>query len=154
MSSFMLIALKQWALEGYTQTDRHPDKLSYFNYIDLLTGLLRGPSASPAGLLGRFAPSGFTQASCSFCSRAFWALRSQKFSKKKCVSIDSKCPETRKNAKKIFTLFDPLRASRVARSSRKFSKKISVFQSTRNTLKRIEMQKKLFTPLTDYALRA
>ena len=30
----------------------------------------------------------------------------------------------------------------------------SVSQSTQNALKRIEMQKKIFTPLTDYALRA
>ena len=40
-----------------------------------------------------------------------------------------------------------------ASRSRKFSKK-SVSQSTRNALKRIEMPKKFFTPLTDYALRA
>ena len=37
-----------------------------------------------------------------------------------------------------------LRASR----SRKFSKKKSVSQSTQNDLKRIEMQKNVFTPLT------
>ena len=100
--------------------------------------------ASPAGLLGRFAPSGF--ALCARISLASLAHVSRFaltkiFEKKKCVSIDSKCSETRKNAKKnFFTPFDPLRASRVARSSRKFSKKISVSQSTRNTLKRIEMQ--------------
>ena len=47
---------------------------------------------------------------------------------------------------KKFTPFDPLCASRVARSSRKFSKKKSVSQSTRNALKRIEMQKKNLYP--------
>ena len=51
-----------------------------------------------------------------------------------------------------FFLIDPLRASRVAQSSRKFSKKICVSQSTRNTLKRIEMQKKNFYPF--HRLRA
>ena len=40
-----------------------------------------------------------------------------------------------------------------ASRSRKFSKKKSVSQLTRNALKRIEMKKK-FTPLTHYALRA
>ena len=33
-------------------------------------------------------------------------------------------------------------------------KKKSMSQSTQNALKRTEMQKKIFTPLTDYALRA
>ena len=56
--------------------------------------------ASPAGLLGRFAPLGFALPSCSLHSRAICASRSQKFSKKRCVSIDSKCSETCKNAKK------------------------------------------------------
>ena len=36
------------------------------------------------------------------------------FEKKKCVSIDSKCSETHRNAKKKFYPFDRLRASRVA----------------------------------------
>ena len=57
----------------------------------------------------------------------------------------------RKNTKIKFYPFDPLRALRVARSSPKFSKKKSVSQSTRNALKRIEMQKKFFIPMTDYA---
>ena len=52
--------------------------------------------ASPAGLLGRFAPS--------------------KFSKKKCVSIDSKWSKTQKNAKKKLLLW---RASRVAQRAAK-----------------------------------
>ena len=43
----------------------------------------------------------FTLASCSLCLHAFCASRSRKFSKKKkCVSIDSKCSETHRNAKK------------------------------------------------------
>ena len=44
------------------------------------------------------------------------------------------------------------RARFALRAHENFQKK-SVSQSTRNALKRIEMQKK-FTPLTDYALRA
>ena len=40
------------------------------------------------------------------------------------------------------------------RAHENFLKKKSVSQSTRNALKRIEMQKKNFTTLTDYALRA
>ena len=36
----------------------------------------------------------------------------------------------------------------------KIFEKKSVSQLTQNALKRIEMQKKIFTPLTDYALRA
>ena len=46
--------------------------------------------------------------------------------------------------KKIYP-FWPI--TRVARNSGKFSKKKSVSQSTRNALKRIEMKKKIFTPL-------
>ena len=75
--------------------------------------------ASPAGLLGRFAPSGFALASRSLRSRTFRASRSQKFfEKNKCVSIDSKYSETHRNAKKkkIYP-FDRLRASRVAQSA-------------------------------------
>ena len=40
----------------------------------------------------------------------------RKFSKKKSVSIDSKCSETHRNAKKSFYPFDRLRASPVAQS--------------------------------------
>ena len=61
--------------------------------------------ASPAGLLGRFAPLGFAlRARISLASLAHvsrFAL-TKIFEKKKCVSIDSKCSETRKNAKKFF----------------------------------------------------
>ena len=39
------------------------------------------------------------------------------FEKKKCVSIDSKCSETRKNAKKKIYPFDRIRASCVAQSA-------------------------------------
>ena len=53
--------------------------------------------ASPAGLLGRFAPSGF--------------------SKKKWVSIDSKWSKTHKNAKKFLPLCRALRSLRYARSA-------------------------------------
>ena len=59
--------------------------------------------ASPAGLLGRFTRSGFALrarillASLARVSR--FAL-TKIFEEKKCVSIDSKCSETRKNAKK------------------------------------------------------
>ena len=74
------------------------------------------------------------------CSRAFRASRSRKFSKKKYVSIDSKCSETRKNAKKFYP-FDPL----CAKFTKIFEQK-SVSQLTRNALKRTEMQKKI-TPL-------
>ena len=42
----------------------------------------------------------FAHASCSLRLRAFCTMRSQKFSKKKCVSIDPKCSETHGNAKK------------------------------------------------------
>ena len=45
------------------------------------------------------------------------------------------------------------RARFALRAHENFRKK-SVSQSTRNALKRIEMPKKFFTPLTDYALRA
>ena len=45
------------------------------------------------------------------------------------------------------------RARSLLRAHENFRKK-SVSQSTRNALKRIEMQKEYFTPLTDYALRA
>ena len=56
MPSFMPIGLKLWALEGYRQTNRQ----SYFNYIDTsLQARDADLPASPAGLLGRFAPSGF-----------------------------------------------------------------------------------------------
>ena len=55
---------------------------------------------------------------------SFWPItrfaRSAKFTKifekNKCVSIDSKCSETHRNAKKNFYPFDRLRASRVAQS--------------------------------------
>ena len=50
-------------------------------------------------------------------ARARFALRAhENFRKKKCVSIDSKCSKTHRNAKKKFYLFDRLRASRVAQS--------------------------------------
>ena len=65
--------------------------------------------ASPAGLLGRFAPSELRASrshSRSLCSLEIF----QK--KKKCVSIDSKWSKTHKNAKKKFT---PL--TRFARSA-------------------------------------
>ena len=81
--------------------------------------------ASPAGLLGRFAPS-------SFALPFSAALLPQA----SCFALALSVPLL-------------LRASR----SRKFSKKISVSQSSRNVLKRIEMKKK-FTPLTRNALRA
>ena len=59
--------------------------------------------ASPAGLLGRFAPSGFAlRARISLALLAYnsrFAL-TKIFEKKKCVSIDSKCSETHRNAKK------------------------------------------------------
>ena len=60
----------------------------------------------------------FALASRLLYSRPFCASRSRKFSKKKCVSIDSKCSGTRKHAetKKNFYPFDPLRDSRIARS--------------------------------------
>ena len=51
-------------------------------------------------------------------ARARFALRAhENFRKEKCVSIDLKCSETHKNAKKYFYPFDRLRASRVARSA-------------------------------------
>ena len=53
--------------------------------------------ASPAGLLGRFAPSGFARVSRFALTKIF--------EKKKCVSIDSKCYETRKNEKINFLHF-------------------------------------------------
>ena len=90
---------------------------SWIIYVTSLQARFASLPASPAGLLGRFAPSGFTLRacfllallarvlrfalpSCSFCLRVFRASNSRKFSKKKCVSINSKCSETRKNAKK------------------------------------------------------
>ena len=103
-----------------------------------------GLPTSPVGLLGRFAPSGFALASRLLRSRAFRAHENFRKKKGVRVSIDSKCSETRKNAKKnFFTAFDPLRAAKFT----KIFEKISVSQSTRNTLKRIEMQKKIFLPL-------
>ena len=45
------------------------------------------------------------------------------------------------------------RARLPLRAHENFRKKKSVSQSTRNALKRIEMPKKKFTALTDYALR-
>ena len=69
----------------------------------------------------RFAPSGF--ALCARISLASLARVSRFaltkiFEKKKCVSIDSKCSETHRNAKKkFFYPFDRLRASRVAQSA-------------------------------------
>ena len=87
-------------------------------------------------------------------ARARFALRAHKiFQKKKCVSIDSKFSESRKNAKKFFL---PLLTHYALRATREVhenfrKKKKSVSQSSRNALKRIEMKKKIFTPLTDYA---
>ena len=77
--------------------------------------------ASPAGLLGRFAPSDFALASRSLRSQRF-ALRAHKnFRKKKSVSQSTQNALKRvKMQKKFFTPFDSIRASRVARSSRKF----------------------------------
>ena len=46
---------------------------------------------------------------------AFCVSRSQKFSKKKYVSIDMKCSKMYRNTKKIYP-FDPLLASRVAQN--------------------------------------
>ena len=66
--------------------------------------------ASPAGLLGRFAPSGFAlraRISLALLTRVLRFALTKIFEKKKCVSIDLKCSKTHKNAKKIFTPFDP-----------------------------------------------
>ena len=57
MPSFMPIGLKLWALEGYGRTDRRKEGQSYFNNTSLQARSSDLP-ASPAGLLGRFAPSG------------------------------------------------------------------------------------------------
>ena len=88
----------------------HCNKKNQMRTLHIICTNLQARSADlparPAGLLGRFAPSGFTL-----------------------------CARTR------------FRTSR----SRKFSKKISVSQSTQNALKRIEMQKKFFTPFTEKA---
>ena len=132
--------------------------------------------ASPAGLLGRFAPSGFAlpaRISLASLARVSRFALTKIFEKKKCVSIDSKCSETRKNAKKIFYPFDRLRVERRSAKSERRSatlptpkvaslprasrfalafsvawlprnlKKKSVSQSTQNGLKRIKMQKKI-----------
>ena len=61
----------------------------------------------------------FALASRSLRSHTFCASRSQKFWKKKCVSIDSKCSETRKNAKKFFCPF----LTRSAKFAKIFEKK-------------------------------
>ena len=70
--------------------------------------------ACPAGLVGRFAPSGFVLASCFLSLHAFYADKNF-FKKKKCVSIDLNCSETHRNAKKCYP-FDPLRALCLAQS--------------------------------------
>ena len=72
--------------------------------------------ASPAGLLGRFAPSGFVLASRSLRSRAFRASRSQKFSKKSVSQSTQNALKRVKMQTKNFTPFDRLRASRVVQS--------------------------------------
>ena len=112
--------------------------------------------ASPAGLLGRFAPSGF--ALCARISLASLARVSRFaltkiFGKKKCVSIDSKCSETRKNAKKFFLPFLTHYALR-AKFTKIFEKNkcVSIDSKCSETRKNA---KKIFLPfLTHYALRA
>ena len=59
MPSFMPIGLKLWALEGYTQTDRQTNHPILIIQTSLQADYADLP-ARPAGLLGRFAPSGFT----------------------------------------------------------------------------------------------
>ena len=56
--------------------------------------------ASPAGLLGRFAPSGFALRAPIPLARILRFALTKIFEKKRSVSINSKCSETRKNAKK------------------------------------------------------
>ena len=74
--------------------------------------------ASPAGLLGRFAPSGFALrarialASRSLRSRAFRASRSRKFSKKSVSQSTQNALKRVKMQKKLFYAFHPLRAER------------------------------------------
>ena len=57
--------------------------------------------ASPAGLLGRFAPSALCARILGRFAPSGFALT--KIFKKKCVSIDSKWSKTHRNAKKIFS---------------------------------------------------
>ena len=67
-------------------------------------------------------------------ARAHFALCAhENFHKKKCVSIDSKCSETHKNAHKIFYPFDPLRALRIAQNP------ADVAQLNFNTINRTEV---------------
>ena len=66
--------------------------------------------ASPAGLLDRFAPSGFAlraHISLALLAHILRFALTKIFEKIKCVSIDSKCSETRKNAKKKKIFFYP-----------------------------------------------
>ena len=83
--------------------------------------------ASPAGLLGRFAPSGFALRAHILLTSLAHFLRfalTKIFEKKKCVSINSKCSETRKNAKKkFFYPFWPIRCFTRSEVQENFRKK-------------------------------
>ena len=64
-----------------------------------------------------------TLASCLLRSRASCASRSRKFLKKKCVSIDSKCSETHRNAKKKLPFWPITRFARSAKPERRSAMK-------------------------------
>ena len=119
MPSFMPIGPKLWALEGYRQTVL---LLLYRLALPVTSCLfrlaLRGylfaslPQASRSysrsiRSLGLRASHSHSQSFCSLglCARTCFALRAhENFRKKnKCVSIDLKCSETHRNAKKSFT---------------------------------------------------
>ena len=145
--SFMTIGPKLWALEGYIHTD-------------LL--LLYRLAYRPAPRTFQLALWGYLVASLPRASRSHFArfacarfALTKIFEKKRCVSIDSKCSETRKSAKKIFFIpFDPLRASRSAKFTKIFEKNKCVSIDSKCSETRKNAKKKIFTPLTDYALRA
>ena len=118
MPSFMPIGPKLWALEGYIHTDRHTDRQTVLLLLYRLAYRL-APRTFQLALRGYSVASlprasRFALASCLLCLRAFRAL-----------PLHLAC-----FARARFTLC----------ANENFRKK-SVSQSTRNALKRIEMQK-------------
>ena len=126
MPSFMPIGLKLWALEGYRQTNKQTNKQT-----ELLYRLL---AYRPAPRIFQLALRGYLVASLPRASRFALASRSHRsrafrahenFRKKSVSQLTQNALKRIKMQKKnfFFTPFDPLCASRVARSSRQFSKK-------------------------------
>ena len=89
--------------------------LAYRPALQAFRLALRGYSVASLPRALRFARSHLACFAHDGLTRARFASL-ENFRKKKCVSIDSKCSETQRNAKNKFYPFDPLRASRVAQS--------------------------------------